>query len=63
MVIGRITNLPALFPRFIRQYFGLLFGAIPHNLEGVWGYLVDLTGDDYYKRKREARFAKRHPSE
>jgi hypothetical protein len=30
--------------------------------EGVWGYLVDFTGDNYYKLKRERIFKERHPS-
>ena len=60
--MGRLTNVPALVPTFVRQYVGLLIGALPHMFEGVWGYLVDFTGDDYYKLQRERRFRERHPS-
>eukprot|EP00877_Chromochloris_zofingiensis_P000594 jgi/Chrzof1/10535/Cz05g02110.t1 len=61
LFMGRLTNWPAFFPGIVRMANGMWMGAIPHMFEGLWSYLIDFTGDDYYKIKRERRFQQRHP--
>jgi hypothetical protein len=64
LLMGRLTNVPAFLPfAWQRTLNGMLMGAVPHALENALGFVFDFAdGGDYYARKRNELFNRRHPS-
>lgn len=63
LMVARFTNLRPFPPLgWQRGLVGMVLGAVPHALEGLLGFLIDVAdGDEHYRKQYRQRFRERHP--